>query len=139
MHKAPPRYEVHSGHDLLMQEALAKHCPFRQRPRFHVHYTPTYRLLAQPGGTVVRADHQAGDPVGKLLQRQRVDHQGQAVCGHLQQVQSAVQLDCGFKLRKAPAKLLANLREDTQACIHKAIEDKLYWVCKSFYGASSWL
>ena len=29
---------------------------FAQRPRYHMHYTPTYSSLAQPGGTLVRAN-----------------------------------------------------------------------------------
>ena len=30
---------------------------FAKRPRFHIHFTPTSRLLAEPGGALVRSAH----------------------------------------------------------------------------------
>jgi hypothetical protein len=36
-----------------------------RRPRFHVHFTPTYgSWINQPGGAVVRAAHREADPAG---------------------------------------------------------------------------
>src|SRR5215472_7782324 len=44
---------------------------FAKRPRFHVHFTPTYGS-AKPGGTLVRGTHDETDSTWRPSQRQRV-------------------------------------------------------------------
>jgi putative transposase len=46
-----------------------------QRPRFHVHYTPTYASWLNQVEQLVRDHHPAGDPAGQLLQCQGTDRQ----------------------------------------------------------------
>ncbi len=96
------------------------HASLPQRPRFHVHYTPTYASWLNQvercyrfAGLRLRDHHLANDPTGQVLQRQRADRQDQAVRGGLQHDQGADQMDRhgGFNPREAPATLLANLRE----------------------------
>jgi transposase len=92
------------------------------RPRFHVHYTPTYASWLNQvercyrfAGLRLRDHHPACDPTGQLLQRHGADRQDRAVRGGLQHVEGAVQMDRhgGFNPREAPETLLANLRDGT--------------------------
>jgi putative transposase len=91
-----------------------------QRPRFHVHYTPTYASWLNQvercyrfAGLRLRDHHPACDSTGQLLQRQGAGRQDRAVRGGLQHYQGAVQMvrHGGFNPREAPATLLANLRD----------------------------
>ena len=111
-------------HLVVDNDCTHKHAKVRawlaQRPRFHVHYTPTYASRLNQlerwycfAGLRLRDHHPAGDTARQLLQRQRVDRQNRTVCGGLQQEQGPLQLDSDGRLNpgEAPATLLANLRD----------------------------
>ena len=52
-------------HLVLDNYATHKHAKVKQwlaaHPRFHLHFTPTYGVLVEPGGAVVRLAQPAGD------------------------------------------------------------------------------
>jgi len=93
-----------------------------QRPRFHVHYTPTYASWLNQvercyrfAGLRLRDHHPAGHPAGQLLQRQGADRKNRAVRGRLQQDQGPVPVDRHgrFNPGEAAATWLADLRDST--------------------------
>ena len=106
-----------------------------QRPRFHVHYTPTYAswlnqverwfgIITQRAiQRAIRRGSFSSVLAGGFRAAVGADRKNRAVRGGLQQDQGAVQLDGhgGLHPGEAPATLLANLRDGTlvgrwQAC-----------------------
>ena len=68
--RVPRRLDVHIIMDNYSthKTALIRNW-FAKRPRFHVHFTPTYRLVAQSGGTLVRRADVETDPARDVPQR----------------------------------------------------------------------
>ena len=44
---------------------------FAKRPRFHIHFTPTSALLAEPGGALVRSAHRKAAAPGRASEQRR--------------------------------------------------------------------
>ena len=94
-----------------------------QRPRFHVHYTPTYaswqnqveRWFGIITQRAIRRGSLSSVLAGGFRAAVGADRQDRTVRGGLQQDQGPVQLvgRSGFNPGEAPATLLANLRDGT--------------------------
>ena len=91
-------------HLIVDNYATHKHPKVRawlaQRPRFHVHYTPTYASWLNQverwyrfAGLRLRDHHPTSDSPRQLFQRERADRPDRAVRSGLQQEHHAIYLD----------------------------------------------
>jgi transposase len=82
--------------------ATLKHAKVRawlaSRPRFQLHFTPTYSSWLNQVETLVRTDHPAGHPPRLIQERQGSDRQNQPFRPALQSHLQALRLDCHRRL-----------------------------------------
>jgi transposase len=85
IHMILDNYRTHEHADV--NAWLAKH------PRFHLHFTPTLKLVAEPGRAVFWQAHRQGHPPWRLPQRPRPDRRDRRLPGRDQRRPPAVHVD----------------------------------------------
>src|ERR1700693_4946808 len=66
---------------------------FAKRPRFHVHFTPHLRFLDQPGGALVRRNHQQANSTRRVPKRERTGSGHPRIHPGVQRKSQAFRLD----------------------------------------------